>query len=283
MSNTIDNARKYFRQAQEIKGSSISFLRGHIEKARGLFSSVSADKHLSDSGRAVKLSQTKAKAAQELLQQIHTKRQEYAVNMRKAITLAEATIHAKAPQPDATKLERFEIAFRTLKTEIMLSTRPERAVERLTQFVERIDDAYLANVVREQYAEVVGPVIAAAGSDGGVKLALAKTFDQLKTRFETPEIAEARNIVEVASIDVDAPRLFHRGLAETAVDDMFTYSEEGRVFQPSRFINDTEAYFEPRPEVKPADYVDVDPLPEEKPKPSGNVRTLAEIEARLSA
>ncbi|RAV19500.1 hypothetical protein [Paenibacillus contaminans] len=265
MTKKIENARKYLQQAHEIKGTSMGFLRERVFSMREELSKIRGDKNLSAQGKSVKTAQAKAKRGVEFLQQTHTRRQEYVLNLKKAVREAEGVIYETVQKPDETKLERFESEMRTLKTELLLSMRKDTALRKFSEFISRIDDAYLASIVREQYADFAGPIISLAGTDVSVKGELARTFEQLKTGFESPEVAEARMILESANAFLESPRLFAPGLADEAVDEVFSYSErdleiEGRTpgsrnVTIRQYINDTDTYFQAYPDKKPADYV----------------------------
>ncbi|MFD2615726.1 hypothetical protein, partial [Paenibacillus gansuensis] len=201
-------------------------------------------------------------------QKTHTRKQEMLANIRKAIKEADAVVYAAATKPDATKLSRFEAELRDLKTQLMLTTSAQSGFAKLNGFIQRLDDPYLANLVREQYADIAMPIVSLAGGADSAKyrLQLSQAYDGLKSKFETDEVREAREILETAKSIEEDPKLYPPGIVQEAATIAF-----GR--EQSVFMNNTDAYFERNPGERPADYVDPEKV-EAKPKQSDHEQRL---------
>jgi hypothetical protein len=82
-------------------------------------------------------------------------------------------------------------------------------------------------------------------------LQLSGAYDQLKRNFETDEVREARDIMELANAMAEDPHLYTSGIVHDSAVETFG-AEYGR------YIDKTEAFFssEANSAFKPADFVD---------------------------
>ncbi|MCM3272959.1 hypothetical protein [Paenibacillus elgii] len=252
----IVKAREYFEKARAISGGTDRFMLEAKKKLTAEISAIDMDQRLSEAGKREATAETRKKHAIEFLQKSHTMKQEYVTNLKKAVKEADTVIYAAVPKPDATKLQRFEAELREFKTQLMLTPRADRGYAMLTQFIGRLDDPYMAGIVREQFADLAQPILSAAGGDADrYRLRMAQSYEKLKSDFEAPEVKEARQIFESAQAMVENPRIYSVGIVSDAATEAF-----GREY--GQYINNTDRFFEANKELKPADYVD----PEEAKK-----------------
>lgn len=121
----------------------------------------------------------------------------------------------------------------------MLSLNSTRALELISEFAKGIDDAYLANLLRNQFTELISHVIQYVDVSEGarVKVDLLKIYYKLETDFITDEQNEARHIIDEAdvmfgaslfnSIVIDSIREFYRHNFADYINkpDMYVYAE----------------------------------------------------------
>jgi hypothetical protein len=177
-------------------------------------------------------------------------------------------------------LERFESDLRSLKTELLFTANGEHAYGKLSQFVRKIDDPYLTNIVREQFAELTAAVSPSGSAVEisldhpltGVKMqrplksALAEMYQRLKDNFETPDVKEARSIMESAAYQIGSPKMFIDLVTQNATDLL------GR--EHAVYLNDTDTFFEKHTEHKPADFVDEEAAQEYKEDATGGLPNM---------
>ncbi|MBO1579974.1 hypothetical protein [Bacillus sp. XF8] len=233
-------------------------MREHIEKARTIQEGVTSqylelqkalqeeleevkrDLTLSEIGRAQKSEQLQKEHGKKLMEFAKQAKNDFQTAVTKARVSAERFLLENADKesntkPSDTKVKLFEQGLSDLKIRTMLSPNSTRALELINQFVGSIDEAYFANHLRNQFAEL----IQCAGESGGatVKAELLKIYLKLETDFITDEQNEARQIIDKAnvmfgaslfnSIVVDSVREFYRHNFADYINrpDMYVYAE----------------------------------------------------------
>lgn len=254
-------ARQHLITAHEIAHSSSTYILQLKQKLTEELVKIGHDPRLTAVGKQEEVAAIKKKFGIEFLQGSHTRKQKYLAEVRKAYKLADEAVYATVKKPDATKLERFESELRSLKTELLFAPNQRTAYEKLTEFVRKIDDPYLAGRVRDEYAEISEKIMSAPGEgsvrregDGGavplpIKHVLGELYGRLKSDYESDEVREARQILEAARAMEEDPKIY----ASPIVRDAVTQSL-GTEY--ARYMDDTYAYFADKPDLKPADYVD---------------------------
>ncbi|WP_342437820.1 hypothetical protein NSS79_34105 [Paenibacillus sp. FSL L8-0436] len=256
-------AKGSLERVREIEQSSAGIMLSAKRALSAELSKIEMDRRLTTEGQQEAKAAAKQKHAIEFLQKSHTMRQEYAANLKKAVREAEKVIYTPPRKPDATKLGRFEDAFRTLKTELMFATSQRAAYDKLREFTGKIDDPYIANRVREDFAELTTKVLAIPGDGSFVKGTGAATvntnartelgglYDGLLKPFESDDLKGARDVLETAQM-LEEDGKVHRSY--TIIDA----AEEAFGMEYSRYINDTDAFFAAHPEHTPAPFVDTE-------------------------
>lgn len=253
-------ARKHMEKAREITHGSTEVYRLFHDKVREELDQINRNRDLSAEGRMKRKRELTEKKAVEFLQQSHTQKQRYLAEVKKARRLADEVVYSAVKKPDQTMLDRFEADLRSLKTELMFVPNQRTAYEKLADFVRKIDDPYLAGRVRDEYAEISekimgapGDIGAQLGGDGGavslpIKHVLGDLYGRLKSDYESEEVREARQVLEAAEAHLADPRVYIPLVERTATELL------GREY--GSYINSTDKFFEDKPELKPADYVD---------------------------
>lgn len=247
----LQSAKDNLQKARDLQYSGTRFMleyRQQVQKATG---EVERDNRLSMEGKREAKQEIRKQLGIDFLQKSHTRKQEYVSTLKKAVRDADAVVFAAIKKPDATKVQRFESELHDIKTQLLLTTNAERGYEKLTSFISRLNDPYLAGIVRENFSELSSSILTAPGADAKIRLQLSGTYDQLKRNFETDEVREARDIMELANAMAEDPHLYTSGIVHDSAVETFG-AEYGR------YIDKTDSFFayEANSKLKPADYVD---------------------------
>lgn len=278
----LQQAKDYMDKSREMLRGSTRFFLDFQQQARADKRVIEQDPDLNGDAKLRRKADISAKRGVEFLQKAHTRKQEYLTNVQKARKIADELVYASIKKPDQTKIDRFEASLRTFKTELMFVADQRHAYDKLNEFTRKIDDPYLANMFREQFGEISAHVLSTNGDNqllvegpggGGdkavlpLKTLLGRMYSRLQDDFESPEVKEARQLLEEATDCIKNPRLFD--LAGDAPDisrvRRSAADEFGLIY--GQFINDTDTFFENHPEQKPADYIDPETATETKKVP----------------
>jgi hypothetical protein len=247
MNYSIENARKYLNQAREIKSTSASKYRELHKQVQSELGKIQLDRDLTNEAKLRKATEHRKARTFDVMGQAHLMRQEYDAQMQKAQKIADQVFHAPKPQPSEELLGRFTRSFNTLKTELMLSTNPKAAVEKLELFIRGIDDPYMADIVRNEFSSIAATVVNGAGTDTTrYKLELSKMFEALESNFETPEVKVAREILE--EVEASSHRRLFPLAVEEAAKEMFGHDGD--------FINNTGGFYTKYPDEKQPEFKD---------------------------
>ncbi|NJJ38397.1 hypothetical protein [Paenibacillus apii] len=258
---SYQKAKSSLTRAREIEQTSATVMLGFKRTLRDELAKIEVDRRLTEEGKQEAKADVKRKHAIEFLQKSHTMRQEYVANVQKAIREAEKVIYAPIKKPDATKLDRFEDAFKSLKTELLFATSQRTAYEKLRSFTEKIDDPYLAKRVRDDFAELTTTIISipgdgtytkgvgAAAATMSARQELGDMYDSLLKPFESDDLRGARDVLDTAQMLEEDPRVHRSYIVRDAAQESF-----GTEY--SRYINDTESFFNLNPELRPEPFVD---------------------------
>lgn len=260
---SYQKAARSIERMREIEQSSAGIMLSARRALNAELSKIEADRRLTEEGKQEAKTAAKQKHAIEFLQQSHTMRQEYNANLKKAVREAEKVIYTPPRKPDATKLGRFEDAFKSLKTELMFASSQRAAYDKLREFTGKIDDPYIANRVREDFADLTTKILAIPG-DGSfqkgtgaasvtttARTELGGMYEGLLKPFESDDFKGARDVLETAQMLEEDPRV-HR--AYVVIDA----AQESFGTEYARHINDTDSFFAAHPEHTPAPFVDTE-------------------------
>ncbi len=246
----IEQARQHMEKVHGIRSGTASFLLHTKSAVVPQVTAASTDPNLSSEGRYQKAQEIRDRYGFDFLQRAHKRKQAFIYHARKASEFADAVIYEQLPKPDEEKLRRFEGDLRDIKTEIRLAANPQRAIQKLNEFVAKLDDPYIADQVRNEFSDFITMI----GTGDAEKRELSAIYQGLTQRFETDEIREARSILEAAKA-AENTDLFFGYIADAVVEIL---GDTGK------FANQTDQFFAEFPGLSNGDYVegeDVDTMP----------------------
>lgn len=195
--------------------SNIQQIQSHIEKAREIRESAtgnyrrSLDSYRSGKARINRLFPKKGnkqansifdrKSRRELFRQIQNESNQYKSALNAAAAAAEKIAHSAAPRPAEEIVERFERRLADVRTEILIAPTSETANQRLCSFIASINEPWAAMRVKQEYGELVRPIIESAGNQAGsFKIQLSSAFEELKAQALTEEARQAVALADTA-------------------------------------------------------------------------------------
>jgi hypothetical protein len=253
MTKKLKSAKTFYEEARGVTELTATVIREFQKEIQEKSKKIQSDKHLSTSGKLAKLDEMKREHGIEILKAAHVMKQKYHSKLEKARKAADAKIHASLTKPDEETVSRFTKSFNQFKVELMLTPRADAAKKKVIEFMSGIKDPWIANQVREEFAEVAGHVLSAAGPERAkYQTELAQLFDKLESDHLTPEIQEAREILNYAERGLEYGSVFSGPLYTEAVKGMV-----GKEF--ADHLNTPELFFEKEENAthKP-DFVDSD-------------------------
>ncbi|MEG9297022.1 hypothetical protein V6B33_11200 [Mangrovibacillus sp. Mu-81] len=247
MKKSIEQIRELTNKAHELKNGSTGLYRSFQEEFRAKRSDISANRDYTASGKVKLIEALQKKQTTKLLQLARSQHSQYRDLLKQAKKDAEDLIHNKAPKVDAEVQERFDKRLREFKTELML-TNPQRGTQLLKDFVRSVEDQALAAQVKDQFAEIIQPIL-----NDSSKPEISKLFEDVKSRAQNPETVEAQNLADFAD-SMARSKFFDQLVEERAGGDLGDAAK--------MFLNRSEEYFE---------------LYKEEDKPQSDLKTTDEI------
>lgn len=234
---------KYMNRAREIKNGTSAFLYAHNQETKTSISKVKTDTMLSPQGRSLKAAEIKVEKGQQLLQLLHQRKNEYVGYLKKAQSAAKEVLKTPIQKASDEEIQEFEKSINDLKTRILLSNDPKKSEEHLKSLVSEIKDPFIASLMREQFASVIGGIISSAGNDANqYKHRLYDLYEGLEKDFLSEEYLEAKNIVEFTEFEIQNNRLVpglinnEPSVQKTAIGELFGYDV-------ANWIDKTDEYF----------------------------------------
>ncbi|EKN66039.1 hypothetical protein BABA_17387 [Neobacillus bataviensis LMG 21833] len=224
--------REHIQKAHEIQQATTGQYRALMMMLKEEESKIGKDATLSELGRKQKIAELKKQHGRQLMQFAKQAKDDYQTEVIRAKGKAERFLENPNKKPDDAAVKKYERGLAELKTRVLLSTRADRAAEMISEFAKGIEDPYIANQFRDQYAEVITPIIPQA--DGTVKSNLSKLYDKLESDFITDEQREAKQIIE------QADSMFSAKLFNPTVIDNVKDSYDRRV---ADYINTPDTFF----------------------------------------
>lgn len=177
----------------------------------------------------------KKRTTVEVLQTSREYRQLYDGYLKEARKQALDLIYAKTPKVDAEVLDRFSRDYKELKTAIILSS-PQKGKDLLEGFLNGINEPGLVEIVKEEFAEVIHPIInGVQGTDAAkYRRDLMGTFENLKVRSMDPEALDAMRVVEYA--DAALKGKFFNLAIENAVGDNIGAEAKKYLHSPDEYF-----------------------------------------------
>jgi hypothetical protein len=250
----INKVRELVTKSQQLQDDSTRMYRLFQDDLRREQAEIKNNEEYSAKGKQKLVDSLKSRKTIEFLKGSREMQTAYRNSLKDAKKEAESIVYAKTPQVDSDKLERFKNRFKEVKTEILLAPSSRRGKEILQEFLGSVDEQGLAAVVKEEFGDIIQPILAGAGADAPkFRHDLAKSFEELKTRSLDPEAKEALQIVDY--VDAALNSKFYSPLVEENVQQNL-----GKLAH--MYMEKPDEYFETFPDDE---------------KPQSNLRTVEEI------
>jgi len=231
----IKQIRGLLDKARELQQVSTGDYRAFQDRYYQERNKITENHDYSPEGKTKLRQSLKKRTTIELLQVSREYRQLYDGYLKDARKQALDLIYAKTPKVDAEVLERFSRDYRELKTAVMLSN-PKKGKEMLEEFLGKINEPGLVEIVKEEFAEVIQPIL--SGVDGmdaeKYRRELIKTFDDLKVRSMDPEALDAMRVVEYA--DAALKSKFFNLAVENAVGENIGADAKQYLHSPDKYF-----------------------------------------------
>jgi hypothetical protein len=250
----IEKVRNLVTKAQQLQDDTTRMYRLFQDDFKKKQTEIKLNEEYSSKGKDKLVESLKTRSTIEFLKGARQQQTAFKGYLKDAKKEAEAIIHAKSPVVDAEKMDRFIKRFKEVKTEIVLASSPRRGKEILQEFLESVDEPGLAVVVKEEFGEVIKPILADAGPEAArFKHDLMGSFEGLKTRSMDPEALEAIRLAEYADAAINTK--FYSPMVEQNVQQNLGKLAHMYMYNP-------DEYFETFPEDE---------------KPASPFRSVAEI------
>jgi G3E family GTPase len=212
----VNKVRELVTKSQQLQDDSTRMYRLFQEDLKREQASIKNNEEYSAKGKQKLVDSLKSRKTIEFLKGSREMQTSYRNYLKDAKKEAESIVYAKTPQVDSDKLDRFKNRFKEVKTEILLAPSSRRGKEILQEFLGSVDEQGLAVVVKEEFGDIIQPILAGAGTDAPkFRHDLAKSFEELKTRSLDPEAVEAMRLAEYADQALNAK--FYSPLVEDNV------------------------------------------------------------------
>lgn len=207
---------------QEIKGSTA----GLVSTSRNLFrqeaTKINQDSDLSPGGKAKARTALQKQWGEAFIKNARQLREDYDKAVVKASVAAEFLLNEEPKKPTPTVVASFEREFSTLKTDLMLETRPDEAMRKVKAFAEAQKDAYLAKQVLNDFSSVVQSVLDTAGADKAkYKLELQNTLTDVRNKALTDEQKKAQEIHAGIADEFGRDIFLRNGIEYNAIQEAF--------------------------------------------------------------
>jgi hypothetical protein len=233
MKKSIEQIRELTNKAHELRNGSTGLYRSFQEEFRAKRSDINANRDYTASGKVKLIEALQKKQTTKLLQLARSQHSQYRDLLKQAKKDAEDLIHSRAPKVDAEVQERFDKRLREFKTELML-TNPQRGTQLLKDFVRSVEDQALAAQVKDQFSEIIQPIL-----NDSSKPEISKLFEDVKSRAQNPETAEAQNLADFSESMMQS-KFFDQLVEDRAGGDLGDAAK--------MFLNRSDEYFELYPE-----------------------------------
>jgi HSP20 family molecular chaperone IbpA len=243
MGNYYQEMKDSLSKLHELKRSTT----GIVSVARDLYrkekSQIELDRDLSPEGRTKKIQTLQKQYGEAFLKESLKLRDDYDKTVVKARTTAEFLLNEGPQKPSPTALLSFERQFSALKTDLLLETRPDKAMAKLKAFAEAQDDAYLASEVLNQFSGIVGSVLEVAGADKEkYKMELRETLESVRNKATNDEQREAQQIYEQMESEFGRELFLPNGIEHNAIQADFGPNIARHANRPQYYVfeNKTE-------------------------------------------
>jgi hypothetical protein len=231
----IEKVRDLVTKAQQLQDDTTRAYRLFQDDFKKKQSEIKLNEEYSTKGKEKLVESLKNRSTIEFLKGARQQQTAFKGYLKDAKKEAEAIIHAKSPTVDAEKMDRFNKRFKEVKTEILLASSPRRGKEILQEFLGSIDEQGLAVVVKEEFGDLIQPILSSAGADAAkFKHDLAKSFEDLKARSMDQEALEAIKLAEYAEASLNTK--FYSPLVEQNVQQNLGKLAHMYMYNPDEYF-----------------------------------------------
>jgi hypothetical protein len=250
----VKKVRETVEKAQELQDQITGVYRRWQDDLQSEIAKIKMNYEYTSKGKEKLIDSLKSRKTIEFLKGARQQQTEFRKYLSDAKKEAEAIVYANTPAVDSEKMNRFTNRFKEVKTEILLATSARRGKEILQDFLVSVDEQGLAAVVKEDFGEIIQPILANAGADAQkFRHDLSKSFEDLKMRSLDPEAIEAMNLAEYAEAQINSK--FYSPMVEQNVQQNLGQVAYAYMYNP-------DEYFEKFPEAD---------------KPISHLRTVKEV------
>lgn len=231
---TLKEIRELLDKAHQLRNDSTGTYRKFQDEFLQAKREIENSKDYTTDGKRKLIESLQRRKTVELLQGARNMRNEFAKHLTEAKQAADAIAFAKAPKVDPVKAERFEKRLAEVKTEILLSN-AKRGKEKLTDFLNSIDEQQFAETVKAEFGTLIQPILEGAGNDGAkYRHELLETFEAVKEQAMHPEAKEAMDIVQFADSMIEGR--FFIPLVEEKAQEHFSKEAGFFINRPDDFF-----------------------------------------------
>jgi ElaB/YqjD/DUF883 family membrane-anchored ribosome-binding protein len=216
----IDEIQELIEKAREIQSNSAGFYHGFRRDLADEVNAIDSDGDLSDDGKMKKKKAMHKEAEKVLMERAKKRKDEYEQLLSKAKVKAENLIHEPFSKVDDKKTATFNRKLNELKTELMLDTNHNTAQQRLTSFIDSLDEPSFHATVRDEFSNLLAPVVSIAGSEAPqVKQKLFDMYEHVKTSTMSDEQLDASTLFDTSDKMIGA-KLYNASVTEAANGDL---------------------------------------------------------------
>jgi hypothetical protein len=226
--------KQYIDQAIQISQDSTKHYLEFKSKLKQEKEKIEADRMLSGEGKNAKIAELYKKSRGELAATTNAILKAYRDNLAQAKREAEKII-AKNPKPTDADREAFQAKVKELGVKLALSPNGMIAKRRLDDFFAGIDNDISAQLARDHFAELVGPVIAKLGPEAGsASMQYQTLYGTLDTKYKPQEYIDAKKAIDSVE-NLSNGRIFSY-MVETDVKGLLGSDSANILTNPERYL-----------------------------------------------
>ncbi|WAA13402.1 hypothetical protein [Fervidibacillus halotolerans] len=202
------------KQAQELKQTSAGWYRQIAQQAQHEISQAELNRDYSEEGRKKLVAKIRAKRANELMNAVTERKQEYIKLLQEAKADAEKVVKSKLKQP--VDADEFKKEIDRLKVAVMLAPDAKNATEKIESTMQKIRDPYHASMLADEFSTIVPQVLTLNGDTSKAKTELSRMFERLNNDYLPADVKDAKEALEYVEQALANPKLFPPVVSENA-------------------------------------------------------------------
>lgn len=259
---SIEKIKEYYESAHSVLNNSNGLYRQFREQFNEEKTKIDTNPNYSATGKKDLTQRLNDRKKAEFMLIAKSQKELFTSYLQEAQKLADSLAYQNVPKVDEVKKERFQKSFNELKTELLLTTNPRSAKDKLKEFIGKIDEYGLFEIVKNEFASLSESMIdkTPQSERGELTKDLRQMYDSVKHNSVPPESHEAYELLDQINMMLERPRIFSLIALDAIEKDLGREAKE--------LANDPEIYFEKYPD-------------EEKTKIGE--RTIEDVQAELNA